>query len=64
MPPILKQIGMAAVVGGVVFLIAIGVGMVLGMIPPAVAIGAFLTQWAVVIGLLAGLWYFFTHGPA
>lgn len=28
----------------------------------AVTIGAFLTRWAVVIGVLAGLWQFFAGG--
>ena len=32
-------------------------------IPIAVTIGAFLSEWGTVIGVLAGLWHFFSGSP-
>lgn len=55
---------LAAVVGAATGLACILIGMLLVSlnIPPIEAIGHFLNQWAWVIGVLAGLWYFFAGG--
>lgn len=60
----LRRIVLAVIVGVVVFLGCILLGMLLSALEVsfAVAIGAFLTQWAGVIGLLAALWHFFSGG--
>jgi hypothetical protein len=59
----LKRIGMAVIVAVVVILGCFLVGALLGAIGinVAVVVGAFLTKWATAIGILSGLWYFFTH---
>lgn len=58
----LARIVKAVVVGVFVFLACILLGLLLNALTVsfAVAIGAFLTQWAGVIGLLAALWHFFS----
>lgn len=60
----LRRVVLAVVVGVVVFLGCILLGMLLTALEVsfAVTIGAFLTQWAGVIGLLAALWHFFSGG--
>lgn len=61
MPPFLRQLGLAVVVGVAVGLIALFLGTVLNSlaVPPATAVGGFLIQWCWVLGILAGVWYFF-----
>jgi hypothetical protein len=53
------------VIGAVVVAIVVGLACILlGAIfatlgvPPAAIVGEFLTKWAWVLGILAGLWYF------
>jgi hypothetical protein len=60
----LKRIVLAVVVGVVVFLGCLLLGLLLNALTVsfAVTIGAFLTQWAGVIGLLAAIWHFFSGG--
>lgn len=60
----LRRIVLAVVVGVVVFLGCILLGLLLNALTVsfAVTIGAFLTQWAGVIGLLAAIWHFFSGG--
>ena len=60
----LSRIVLAVVVGVVTGLVCLLLGAVLGSmdIPPVSAIAGFLTRWAWVIGILAGLWYFFAGG--
>jgi len=55
---------LAVVIGSVVGLACILLGMLLVSldIPPAEAVGRFLENYAWVIGILAGLWYFFRGG--
>lgn len=55
---------LAVVVACVVGLICLLLGKILASlaIPIAVAVGGFLEQWAWVIGVLAGIWFFFTGG--
>lgn len=55
---------LAVVVGVVVFLVCLVVGGLLVDLHVSFAetVGAVLRDWATVIGLLAALWYFFTHG--
>jgi hypothetical protein len=48
--------------GIIVTLISYLLGVVLAGIAPLEGIGVFLQAYAAVIGLLAGIWYFFTHG--
>lgn len=59
----LKRIGMAVIVAVVVTLGCLLVGALLGAIgiSVAVVVGAFLTKYSAAIGILSGLWYFFTH---
>jgi hypothetical protein len=58
----LTRIVLACVAGAIAFLICILVGGLLGSvgIPFVVVVGAFLVQWAAVIGLLVALGYFFS----
>ena len=60
----LTRIILAIIVGAVVWLLCLFGGGLLATlaIPPIVFIGKFLAQWAYVIGVIAGLWYFFTGG--
>jgi hypothetical protein len=61
----LSRIILAVVVAVVAYLICIFVGGVLLVslgVPIAVAVGRFLVQWATVISVLAGLWFFFAGG--
>lgn len=60
----LRRIVLAVVVGVVVFLACLLVGILLTALEVdfAVAIGAFISQWAGVIGLLAAIWHFFSGG--
>lgn len=60
----LMRVLAAVVVAALVYLGCILLGAVLGdlNIPIASTIGAFLTQFAVAIGVLAGLWYFLKGG--
>ena len=55
---------LAVVVAVVVFLVCSLLGIVLGSlnVPIAETIGRFLRSWATVIGVLAGLWWYFTGG--
>jgi len=54
----------ATVVAVVVYLVCILLGMILSglNVPIASTVGGFLTQFAVVIGVLAGLWHFLGGG--
>lgn len=60
----LNRIVLAVVWAVIVGLVCLLIGMVLSSlgVPPAEAVGGFLTQWAWVIGVLAGLWQFFGGG--
>lgn len=55
---------LAVVVAVVVGLVCLLVGGLLGTInvPVAHTVGGFLQTWGWVLGLLAGLWYFFGGG--
>lgn len=57
----LGRIILAVVVAGITILACILVGGLLMELNfnPAYAVGAFLKTYATVIGILAGLWYFF-----
>jgi hypothetical protein len=61
----LRKIVLAVIVAIVVTLGCIFLGDVLGTLKVdiAVTVGDFLKQWGSVIGILAGLWYFFA-GPS
>ena len=60
----IARLVLAVVVAVVTGLVCILLGSVLASlgVPIAVTIGDFLHQWAWVIGVLAGLWYFFAGG--
>lgn len=60
----LSLLVMAVIVACVVGLIAILAGKILSSvgIPIAATVGGFLEQYCWVIGVLAGLWYFFSGG--
>lgn len=57
----LSKLILAVVVGVVVYLICVFVGSILVAlgVPIADTVGGFLQQFAVVIGFLAAIWYFF-----
>lgn len=61
---LIGRIVLAVVVAAIIGLACLLLGALLGDIHIEVAstVGDFLRQWGFVIGLLAGLWYFFTHG--
>jgi hypothetical protein len=56
----LMRLVAATVVAVIVYLACILLGAILGSlgVPIATTVGGFLTQFAVVIGVLAGLWHF------
>ena len=58
----LGRIVLACVVGAVAFLACLLVGSILVAVslPVLATVGAFLREWAVVIGVLAGLAWFFS----
>ena len=60
----LNRLVLAVVIAIVVGLVCLLVGMLLASlgVPPAEAVGGFLTEYAWVIGVLAGLWHFFSGG--
>ena len=60
----LSRLVLAVVVAVVVGLVCMLLGTVLATlkVPIAVTIGDFLATWGWVIGVLAGLWYFFGNG--
>lgn len=60
----LRNIVLAVVVAVAVTLACILLGSILVAlgVSVAVAVGGFLKEWAGVIGVLAGLWYFFAGG--
>lgn len=60
----LSLLVLSVIVACVVGLVAILAGKVLASIgiPIAATVGGFLEQYGWVIGVLAGLWYFFTGG--
>ena len=60
----IEQIVIAILVGAIAWLVCKLLGAVLSTlaIPPIVAVGGFLSQFAYVIGVIVGLWYFFTGG--
>ena len=60
----LRRVVLAVVVGVVTFLVCLLLGILLTALTVsfAVAVGAFLTEWAGVIGLLAAIWHFFSGG--
>lgn len=49
-----------AVVTGLVLVYLLGPVLVSLVLPIAVAVGNFLIQWGFILGILAGLWYFFS----
>jgi len=59
---LLARIVLAVVVAVAVGLACILLGSILGALglPPAEAVGNFLTAYGWAIGVLAGLWYFFS----
>lgn len=65
----LGRIVLAVVVAVVVGLVCMGLlgPLLVGMhVPPAVIVGAFLVTYGWTLGILAGLWYYFsgaTFGP-
>jgi hypothetical protein len=61
---VLRKLILAVVVAVVVTLGCFLVGGILAdlKVEIAVTIGGFLKQWGAVIGILAGLWYFFSGG--
>ena len=62
--PLITRLVLAVIVAVVVGLVCMLLGAVLSTlrVPIAVTIGDFLAAWGWVIGVLAGLWYFFTGG--
>ena len=62
----LKRIAIAIVIGIAVSLVCIGLGMLLIAIgvQPLPALGAFLKNYAGLIGLLAGIYNFLTGRPS
>jgi len=60
----IQRIIVAILVGVIVWLLCLFGGGLLATlrIEPIVFVGHFLEQWAYVIGVLAGLWYFFAGG--
>ena len=58
----IARIVLAMVVGAAVGLLCLLLGSVLSSvdIPFVATVGSFLATWAWVIGLLAGVWFFFT----
>ncbi len=60
----IARLVLAVVVAVVVGLVCILLGDILSTlkVPIAVTIGDFLSAWGWVIGVLAGLWYFFSGG--
>lgn len=60
----IRRVVLAVVAGIVAFLVCILLGMLLTSIGISwvAAIGAFLEQWAALIGLLVALWHFFSGG--
>lgn len=59
----IETIILAVIIGIAVGLGCMLVGKLLNSlgIPPAAAVGGFLEQYGWAIGVLAGLWWFFTH---
>lgn len=59
----LKNFVLSAIIAIVVFLGCMFLGgLFLAMnVPIASVVGAFLKTYGTVIGVLAGIWYFFTH---
>lgn len=60
----LARLVLAVVVAVVVGLVCLLVGSILVTlrVPIAVTVGEYLDAWGWVIGVLAGLWYFFSGG--
>lgn len=60
----IARVILAVVVAVAVGLLCILLGGILGSlaVPPAAAVGGFLLAYGWVIGILAGLWYFFAGG--
>jgi hypothetical protein len=60
----ITRIAQAIIVGVAVGLLVLFLGVILSAfgIPPLSTIAGFLIQWCWVIGILAGLWQFFSGG--
>jgi hypothetical protein len=60
----LSRLILAALAGGVAYLICVFAGGLLGItaVPILAFVGAFLVQWAVLISIIVALWYFFAGG--
>ena len=60
----LQRLILAVVVAVVVGLGCLLLGLILATlkVPIAVTVGDFLALWGWVLGVLAGLWYFFSNG--
>jgi hypothetical protein len=58
----IARLVLAVVVAVIVSLLCILLGHVLETlaVPVAVTVGAFLVQWGFVLGICAGIWFFFT----
>jgi hypothetical protein len=52
-----------AVIVGIVLVALLGPILVTVKVPIAVTVGRFFVDWGYVLGLIAGLWYYFA-GPA
>lgn len=59
----ISKLVLAVVIAAVVTLGCILLGSILGTVGVAVAVtvGGFLKTYAAALGVLSGLWYFFTH---
>jgi hypothetical protein len=60
----IARLVLALVVAIVTGLVCLLLGSILGSldVPIATTIGGFLTHWGWVIGILAGLWFYFSGG--
>jgi uncharacterized membrane protein YvlD (DUF360 family) len=52
-----------AILVGLLLTFLLGPILLMLSVPIAVVIGGFFVQWGWVLGILAGLWYFFAGGP-
>lgn len=52
-----------AIIVGLLLTAVLGPILVMLAVPIAVVIGDFFIRWGWVLGILAGLWFFFSGGP-
>lgn len=62
-PNLIRKVALSVVVAVVVFLgcVLLGVLLIAANVPIASAVGDFLKTYSTAFGILAGIWYFFTH---